>query len=76
MVNVLFFHLLLLSQRKYWGGKRCQWSVAALNNLLSNEKYISVVGIEQYIAAQFLKSTTLMKTREREGPPDIIRRMY
>lgn len=46
-----------------------KWTRAAVDHLLSNGKYITIIGLEKFMDAQFEKSTRCNIDYDKEGSP-------
>ena len=60
----------MLSEKKLLSptGKEC-WTRAAIDKLLSNAKYIPIVGMEKYMSAQFEKEHRCNIDYDKAGSP-------
>lgn len=47
-----------------------RWTRAAIDKLLSNTKYIPIVGMEKYMSAQFEKDRRAISTTTRPAAPE------
>lgn len=48
---------------------KAKWTRAAVDHLLSNGKYIAVIGLEKFMDAQFEKSARCNVDYDKEGAP-------
>lgn len=48
---------------------KAKWTRAAVDHLLSNDKYISIIGLEKFLDAQFEKSARSNVDYDKEGIP-------
>lgn len=48
---------------------KAKWTRAAVDHLLSNGKYIAVIGMEKFMDAQFEKSARCNVDYDKEGTP-------
>ena len=48
---------------------KAKWTRAAVDHLLSNEKYIAIIGLEKFLDAQFEKSARCNVNYDKEGAP-------
>ena len=46
-----------------------KWTRATVDHLLSNEKYIAIIGLEKFLDAQFEKSARCNLDYDKEGAP-------
>ena len=49
--------------------RKARWTRAAVDHLLSNGKYIAIIGLEKFMDAQFEKSARCNIDYDREGTP-------
>ena len=48
---------------------KAKWTCAAVDHLLSNDKYIAIIGLEKFLDAQFEKSARCNVNYDKEGAP-------
>ena len=48
---------------------KAKWTRAAVDHLLSNDKYIAIIGLEKFLDAQFEKSARCNVDYDKEGSP-------
>lgn len=48
---------------------KAKWTRAAVDHLLSNEKYIAIIGLEKFLDTQFEKSARCNVDYDKEGAP-------
>lgn len=48
---------------------KAKWTRAAVDHLLSNDKYIAIIGLEKFLDAQFEKSARCNIDHDKEGAP-------
>ena len=48
---------------------KAKWTRAAVDHLLSNDKYIAIIGLEKFLDAQFEKSARCNVDYDKEGAP-------
>ena len=48
---------------------KAKWTRAAVDHLLSNNKYISIIGLDKFLDAQFEKSARCNIDHDKEGAP-------
>ena len=48
---------------------KAKWTRAAVDHLLSNDKYIAIIGLEKFLDAQFEKSARCNVNYDKEGAP-------
>lgn len=48
---------------------KTRWTRAAVDHLLSNGKYIAIIGLEKFMDAQFAKSARCNVDYDKEGTP-------
>ena len=48
---------------------KAKWTCAAVDHLLSNDKYIAIIGLEKFLDAQFEKSARCNVDYDKEGAP-------
>lgn len=48
---------------------KVKWTRAAVDHLLSNNKYIAIIGLEKFLDAQFEKSARCNVDYDKEGAP-------
>lgn len=48
---------------------KTKWTRAAVDHLLSNDKYIAIIGLEKFLNAQFEKSARCNVDYDKEGAP-------
>ena len=48
---------------------KAKWTRAAVDHLLSNSKYIAIVGLESYMSVQFEKSARCNIDYDKAGTP-------
>lgn len=48
---------------------KAKWTRAAVDHLLSNDKYIAIIGLEKFLDAQFEKSARCNVDYDKKGTP-------
>ena len=48
---------------------KAKWTCAAVDHLLSNDKYIAIIGLEKFLDAQLEKSARCNVNYDKEGAP-------
>ena len=48
---------------------KAKWTRAAVDHLLSNDKYIAIIGLDKFLDAQFEKSARCNVDHDKEGAP-------